>query len=149
VWAEPQHRARIIEQLQSMGGVFAIETVFNSKSGPRDVHISAELVELDGRACIVAVTEDVTDAKRQENQYRQIQKMEATGRLAGGIAHDFNNVLNVILGYCELLLDRTGPADPSRKQIEQIESAAKRAADLTRQLLAFGRQQVLQAKVLD
>ena len=84
-----------------------------------------------------------------EQMFRQAQKMEAVGRLAGGVAHDFNNLLGVIIGYTETLLDRIGHNAELRAQAEQIRKAADRAAALTRQLLAFSRQQVLEPKILN
>jgi PAS domain S-box-containing protein len=92
---------------------------------------------------------DITDRKRLEEAFQQAQKMDAVGRLAGGIAHDFNNLLTVITGYCQLLLNGLGPVGTVGHQIEQIKTAADRAATLTNQLLAFSRKQILQPRVLN
>jgi len=93
--------------------------------------------------------EDVTEYRALEQQLQHAQKMEAVGRLAGGIAHDFNNLLMVISGYCEFLLERIGPEPAVRGPAQEIAKAASRASDLTRQLLAFSRKQMLTPKVLD
>jgi two-component system, cell cycle sensor histidine kinase and response regulator CckA len=86
---------------------------------------------------------------QREKSLEQSQKMEAIGRLAGGVAHDFNNLLAVITGYSDLLLDSLGTSDPNREKVEQIKQAASSAASLTRQLLMFSRQQIIQPVVLD
>lgn len=97
----------------------------------------------------IEVAERAHQLKRQTEQLLQVQKMEAVGLLAGGLAHDFNNLLTVIQGRSELLQYRLAPDGPLRRHVDLIHDTAKRAADLTRQLLAFSRKQVLQPQVLD
>jgi PAS domain S-box-containing protein len=92
---------------------------------------------------------DITDRKTLENQLQQARRMEAVGRLAGGVAHDFNNLLTIIKGYIELALNRCQDQPELRGDIQHIEEASDRAVNLVRQLLAFGRKQVLKPKVLD
>lgn len=92
---------------------------------------------------------DLTEQKSLEVQFAQSQKMQAVGQLAGGIAHDFNNLLTAMIGFCDLLLLRHKPGDPSFGDIMQIKQNSNRAANLVRQLLAFSRQQTLRPKVHD
>jgi PAS domain S-box-containing protein len=99
--------------------------------------------------CYETFARDVTDQRRLQAQLAQAQKMEAIGRLAGGIAHDFNNLLTVITGYTDLLLEDLDGDDPHRDEVEEVRKAAEGAVSLTRQLLAFSRQQVIEPRVLD
>jgi len=96
-----------------------------------------------------AFLRDITERKQLQQQLIQSQKMEAVGRLAGGVAHDFNNLLTAIIGYAELLNEGLPEGSAAREDVEQIRKASQRAAALTRQLLAFSRQQVLQPIVLN
>ncbi len=114
-----------------------------------DVEVVAHNLEFGGRPGRLVVAHDVTDRKRLEAQLAQAQKLEAVGQLAGGVAHDFNNLLSVISGYSDLLLRNLEAEDPATARVQQIRRAAERGAALTRQLLAFGRKQVLEPRVLD
>ncbi|MFZ3044674.1 MAG: PAS domain S-box protein, partial [Desulfatirhabdiaceae bacterium] len=111
-------------------------------------------LNLDEGVAITAL--DITERKKAEEgkdklqaQLLQAQKMESVGRLAGGVAHDFNNMLNVILGYTELSMEKLAPLDPVQADLKEILSAAQHSADITRQLLAFARKQIIAPKVLD
>ncbi len=97
----------------------------------------------------LAVKEDITAQKALEAQFLQAQKMETVGRLAGGVAHDFNNMLTVILGLGQMILDRLDPANELRADLEEVLEAARRSAELTRQLLGFARKQTTSPRVLD
>ncbi len=97
----------------------------------------------------VGISQDITERRMLEEQFQQVQKMEAVGRLAAGVAHDFNNLLTVILGFCELLLADLDPGDPRQPDIAEIQKAGVRAAGLTRQLLTFSRKEIIQPALLD
>jgi PAS domain S-box-containing protein len=105
--------------------------------------------QLDNRRHFVGIVRDISERKRLQAQLHQSQKMEAFGQLAGGVAHDFNNLLTVISGYAQMLLAQLPSDDARRKMADEIASAGERAAILTRQLLAFSRQQVFESNLLD
>ncbi len=108
------------------------------------------LQDTSGRVThFLAVRRDITQEIQLQAQIRQSQKMEAVGILAGGVAHDFNNVLQIIVGYAQLLVRRLAPEDPIRAELDGINRAAKRGAGLTRQLLAFSRKQVIQPRLVN
>jgi PAS domain S-box-containing protein len=112
--------------------------------------VKCPIVGADGRAAqVLGVTTDITERKRLETELLHSHKLEAVGRLAGGVAHDFNNMLTAIKSYSELLRDTLELGDERRNDAEEITKAADRAAVLTRQLLAFGRRQLLEPRVLD
>jgi PAS domain S-box-containing protein len=149
-WVEPQHRLEMVRQLQASGRVTALPTQYTTSKGEiRQAEVSAELIDLEGQPCVLAITLDITETRRLEAQFRQAQKMEAVGRLAGGVAHDFNNILGVIIGYSDLSLGLVAPDNPVNKHLAQIKKAANRAVSLTQQLLGFSRRQVAFPKVLD
>ncbi|MCL4368020.1 MAG: GAF domain-containing protein [Actinobacteria bacterium] len=112
--------------------------------------VSSPVLTASGEvAAAIEMVEDITERLSLESQLRQSQKMEAVGRLAGGVAHDFNNMLGVIIGHAELALEETDPAQPQYASLQEIQKAAGRSADLTRQLLAFARKQTVAPRVLD
>ena len=112
------------------------------------VEVNASLTEFEGKKIVQGIFRDITERQRLEQEVRQAQKMEVIGRLAGGIAHDFNNLLMVIITQISKLSGTSSPEQISRCS-ETIRSAAEKAASLTKQLLAFGRKQVLDIEVLD
>ena len=152
LYVDPEQRMRLIAEHERSRSVQNIEVRWRRRDGrPITVRLSGRsITNSEGEPTqFEMIAEDVTERRALEDQLRQSQKMEAIGSLAGGIAHDFNNLLTVIKGYSELMLEELEPADPLHAEVEEIKRAADRAASLTRQLLAFSRQQVLAPRVLD
>ncbi len=117
IWADIEQRSVMIEQLKAHQYSKPMRVRFRTRSGQfRLVELAAERIQLDDEPCILAIIQDITEAKLLEQQFLQAQKMEAVGRLAAGVAHDFNNMLGVIIGYSEIARDRLGPDNP-RKSI--------------------------------
>ncbi len=145
--------------------VRAEQQTFDPADARRPIHAEYRLLRRDGSAIwvenyalavrddtarfVMGVIFDVTERKRIEQELRHALKMQAVGKLAGGVAHDFNNMLSVILSYASSLAGQLPTNDPRREDLDEIVKAGDRARELTRQLLAFSRQQVLKPRVLD
>ncbi len=142
---------RLRQALLGDESAFMDDEAFDRGDGSRfEAEIRLFPVVRDGaRLGSVATVVDLSPRKRLEQQLRQSQKMEAIGSLAGGVAHDFNNLLSVILSYTEMIIDGLKVGDPMRGELDEVRKAGERAAALTRQLLAFSRQQMLQPRNLD
>jgi PAS domain S-box-containing protein len=150
IWHKPEERRRLVNLMQREGTVHNMEVQFRLRSGAVSTFLlSAETIELEGKFCILTVARDMTELRSLEAQFRQAQKMEAVGRLAGGVAHDFNNMLGVILGYTDLALKRLNVQEPLYQDLQEVNNAARRSADLTRQLLAFSRKQIVTPRAIN
>jgi PAS domain S-box-containing protein len=147
-----EHRGRdqvAVEELQRTGIASPWEKELLRKDGTRVPVLIGVAMLKASEGSVIAYIVDLTERRQLEEQFRQAQKMEAVGQLAGGVAHDFNNLLTVILGYSDLLAAKLEPGSLQLEELDEIRTAGERAASLTRQLLAFSRQQVLERKVLD
>ena len=150
IWAIPEDRIKLIEGLKVQGKYSNLQTQFRFKDGTIKTGImSASIIYINGEPHILSITRDISDRIELENQIRQSQRLESVGRLAGGIAHDFNNLITIISGNSELALMALNPEDTLYEELTEIKETAERAAQLTRQLLAFSRKQVISPKVLD
>jgi PAS domain S-box-containing protein len=152
VYVDPEERNRLVERISKLGGHLTAEALWRRKDG-RCITVrqtSRAAWDLSNRVeYFDTIVEDITERRTLEMQLRQAQKMDALGRVTATVAHDFNNLLAAILGGADLLLEALRADAPEREEAQVIHDAAIRAADLTRQLLAFSRQQVLAPKVLD
>ncbi|MBJ6802157.1 hybrid sensor histidine kinase/response regulator [Geomonas propionica] len=141
-------RARIAEILANGRGSF--ETVQRTRTGElRNVEVNAQIINIQDHPVYYCIWRDVTEHKKLEEQLRQSQKMESVGRLAGGVAHDFNNMLGVIIGSAELCRHRLPEDSQVQKYLEHILKAAQRSSEITRQLLAFSRKEIVSPKAVN
>lgn len=142
---------RLFELLNAVDDFKDVEAEWKRKDGtPITVLCSGRrIARAEQPVYFEMFVEDITEKRILERQLRMTSKMEAVGRLSGGIAHDFNNLLGVIIGYSQVLKRALGPQNPLTEHAEEIEKAGDRAAALTRQLLAFSRQQILTPTVLN
>ena len=149
---QPLDFDQIMWQTVHSGNVFRGAVGYRKKNGDAFVvekHITP-LRDLDGEITnFVSNDWDITEQRKLESQLQQSQKMDAIGLLAGGIAHDFNNLLMIISSYAELMIDTLSAEHPLRRNVQQILIASRRAADLTRQLLAFSRKQMQALQLMD
>ena len=152
VFVNPHEMERLTQEYRRTGNLNGAEVQWKRRDG------RVIIVRLSGRAVnnpegpeevLELFAEDITESRQLEEQFRQVQKMEAVGRLAGGVAHDFNNLLMVINGYTEVLLEQLREDHGLHQKVQLIQQAAERAATLTRQLLAFSRKQLLDFRVVD
>jgi PAS domain S-box-containing protein len=152
VFLNPQEIERLTEEYRRSGTLNGAEVQWKHRDGhPITVRLSgrAASTEEETEEVLELIAENITERRQLEMQFRQVQKMEAVGRLAGGVAHDFNNLLMVINGYTEVLLEQLKTNADAHHKVRCIQQAADRAAALTRQLLAFSRKQLLEFKVVD
>jgi len=152
LFTDPTERTRAVQESLQHDKERHFEFTWKRKDGkPISVRVLATLVRNPegAPAYLEGFVEDETNKRLLENQYLRSQRLEAVGQLTGGISHDFNNLLGVILGYTDLVINQLAPGDPILEKMEEIRRAADRAADLTKQLLAFSRKQVFEPGVLD
>ena len=134
---------------QAQGAVASADVAVRFRSAPDEpVMLGLASVRGMGECAVLLSLKDSSEETRLKHEVAQASKMQAVGQLAGGVAHDFNNVLTAIIGYCDLMLMRHTPGDSDYDDIQQIRANSNRAASLTRQLLAFSRQQTLRPQVL-
>jgi len=149
-WLGASDRTRLKEMMLKNGSIQDLELETRSKSGAKVLcKYWGTIIPVAGRKRLLSIALDITEHRRMEQQLFQAQKMDSIGRLAGGVAHDFNNMLSIIIGRSELALMQTDRDNPLYHNLEEIQGAAKRSAEITKQLLTFSRKQTIVPKVLD
>jgi PAS domain S-box-containing protein len=156
-WISEGDRSLLKQKMQQDGRISDWELNLKAKSGKSILcKYWGEIIYVAGHKRLLSIGMDITEHRKGEQQQRLLhdqlfhaQKMESIGRLAGGVAHDFNNSLFCVLGFAEIILEKLDAQSSLRSDVEQIRRAAQQAADVTKQLLAFSRKQVLQARPMD
>jgi PAS domain S-box-containing protein len=147
MWLDDEQRQSLTAAWSTGAPIKSVEVGFRTRSGPRygllSVHHSPKADE------DIVMMVDITERRQLEAQLSEARRLEALGRLAGGVAHDFNNMLSVMSGYAELIEEHLPPDSPALSDLQEVKKAAERATVLTRQLLAFGRRQMLQPRRVD
>ena len=156
-WTTAEDRQRLLREIREHGRIVGHEILFRRKDGTELYGlVNGEEVVVNGRLCLLTVTVDITERKRAEaalrqteERFRHAQKMDAIGQLAGGVAHDFNNILAAVLMHLGLIQEEPSLDANTRSSLQELERDVHRGSSLTRQLLAFSRQQAMAPKVLD
>jgi PAS domain S-box-containing protein len=150
LWPTPEDRAAMVDAISRDGRINDFAVALTRPDGTmRETRLSGRLVDVNGDRCVLMIIRDVTEQRKLERRLAGAARLESLGRLAGGIAHDFNNLITSISGYARLLHDRVGDHPDAVLDVDEIVRASARAADLTAQLLAFARRQVVQPRVVD
>ncbi len=152
VYRDSTERVRVLERLRQTDRFQGLELHWRRKQGdPITLRASGrQVVDSQGAAVsLEIILEDISEYRKLEDRLRQVQKLDAIGRMAGGVAHEFNNLLMIMSSYADLMLQKLTPDDPLRRYPEQIMTAARRATTLTSQLLAFSHNQVLELADVD
>lgn len=146
-----EHYSQVLERVLKGERLDHVELIFVPKSEPPiTVEGNLSCTFKDGQPSVVrGIYRDVTERKRVEEQLRRAERMQAAGKLAGGVAHEVNNMMTGVIGFSEFLLRSLEEGDPRRADVHEVIKAGPRAADVTRQLLAFTRQQFLQPQVME
>lgn len=150
IWPSQKERDRVIQMFRDRNSVRGLETQMRSGAGNTlRILVSGESIKWERSRAILLAAQDVTERFELVNQLRESQKMEAVGQLAAGVAHDFNNILTIIQGNSEMMADSVKDNAELVELNDDLLSAARRASNLTRQLLAFSRKQLMRPQILD
>ncbi len=149
LYEDPTAIRALIREVERRGFGSEILTQRSANQDYVQVEVNAALMDHRDARVLLTINRDLSERRRLEDRLQRAEKLEAVGRLAGGLAHDFNNLTTAILGFAGLLSERVGSDDEARDALQEIHAAAQRASELTRQLLAYTRQQVMRGQVLD